>query len=75
MIIQRTHDFISNQTITGTVVILGMFVSLFLNVILQVALLVLRVAKKDVPVKAWLRIVNATVFAVQLVYFFLTQGN
>ncbi len=75
LVIMYTHFFIANQAINSTVVVLGTFVSLFLTVILQVCLLVLRVGKKDIPVKPWLRIANVSVFGVQLVYYFLTSGR
>ncbi len=71
----HTHDFISFQALKSTVVILGTLVSLLVNVILQIWLLVLRVSKKEVQVKPWLRVTNVAIFAVQLIYYFLVPGN
>ena len=75
LVIMRTHNFIPYQAVNGTVVILGTFGSIIINVILQSCLLVLRVTKKDVPVKAWLRIVNVAVFAIQIIFYFFLPGN
>ncbi len=59
------------ESIKSYTVILGYFVSFGLNVIVQLAGLVIRIAKRESPVKGWLRVVNLTVFIIQLVYYFL----
>lgn len=70
----RTHNFIPYQAVNGTIVILA-FGAFFVNLILQTCLLVLRVAKKDIPVGAWLRVFNVAMFAVQIIFFFYLPGN
>lgn len=58
------------HNIVGTIVILG-FISLLVNVVLQTILLVLRVKSKTIGIKAWIRIFNVAIFAVQIVYYFI----
>jgi hypothetical protein len=76
IVITNTQNFITNQALDGTVVILGTFGSLLVNMVLQACLLVLRLAKKDIPVSVWLRVFNVAIFAVEIVrYFFLPVHN
>jgi hypothetical protein len=75
IVIRYTHDFIGNQTLKGTVVILGTFASLLFNCILQAGMLLLRAGKKEIPVSPWLRVFNVVVFALQVIFYFLLPGD
>ncbi len=75
LVILNTRNFINNQPVEGTIVILGTFGALLINSILQLCLLFLRITKKDIPVAAWLRIFNVAVFAIQIIRYFLMPGN
>jgi len=73
-IIHFTHNFLASfGNIIGTIVILG-FVSLIINLVLQAILTVRRIQKKNIPIRAWIRIFNLAVFVLQVWYYFSLPG-
>jgi hypothetical protein len=75
IVIHYTGDFIAGyHAVESTIVVLG-FLSVVLNIILQLILFIRRITKKEIPVQAWLRIFNVAVFTVQILYYFIIPGR
>ena len=73
IIIQYTHDFIKVEFIKAIVIILGLFVSFFVNIIVNTAEMVLLVSRKPSLTSNPLRVFNLSLFLLQLIAFFFIQ--
>jgi hypothetical protein len=71
-VILYTHNFITNKNLQSFIIILGWFVSFFINLIVNITELLLLFNRKISPVKNWLRTFNFVIFIIQVIdYFFL----
>ena len=71
LLISVTHNFISNDELKGVIIILGLFLSLLMNSVVNVTEIILASRRLPSPVVLWLRAFNFVIFALQIAYFFI----
>ena len=70
-LLQRTHNFIDNRDIEGTVIILGWIIAPFLNLLVNLRLLFLLKRSKQLPLPVWLIMVNAVFLLAEILIQFI----
>jgi hypothetical protein len=71
LIIQRTHDSIASQDLKGLIIVIGWFLSPFLNLTANIWLGVLLVKKQSNIVPVWLAITNLLFLLIQIFVHFI----
>ena len=66
LVFQHTPDLGLPQAVSGTVLVLGWFLPIFINFALIIAYLVNAVRRKIAPVKSWLVTTNILFFIAQV---------
>lgn len=60
-----------NPGVSSLIIVLGFFLSVILNLVVNVSMIYLRLAKKTVTdIPRWLMYVNGCFFIVQIIFFF-----
>ena len=71
LVILYTDSFITNKDMQNFIIILGWFVSLIMNIVVNVWEMILLASRKPSIVPAWLRIFNMLMLCVQVLFFSL----
>lgn len=69
--IQRTHDFIGRQEVSGIIVVLGWFIAPFLNLAVNIWCGILLIKRKQVVLPVWLTIANLSFLLLQFFIYFI----
>lgn len=71
LVIQRTHDFIGRQEVSGVIVVMGWFIAPFLNLFVNAWYGVRLIKKQPVLLPKWLIIVNLSMLLLQFFICFI----
>lgn len=71
LVFQRTKDIIPSQDLKGLIIILGWFLSFFLDLVVNIWLGVLLVNKRAIGVPKWLLVTNLLFLIIQFFYHFI----
>lgn len=71
LIMQRTHDIIASQDLKGLIIVLGWFLSPFLNLSSNIWLGVLLLKKQTNQVPVWLVVTNLLFLLIQFFVHFI----
>jgi len=67
-----THNFIESRDLQGYIIILGLVVSFFIGLAVNIWELLLLFNRKISAVPKWMRMFNFIVFIIQIIYYFFT---
>jgi hypothetical protein len=71
LVFQRTKDIIPSQDLKGLIIILGWFVSFFLDLVANIWLGILLINKRSIGVPKWLLVTNLLFLMIQFFYHFI----
>ncbi len=71
LLVTKTKDFIDNKDVNSIIIILGWFVSPFLNMGVNFFGIVLFMQKKLDKTPKWLFFINLVIFIFQILYFLI----
>lgn len=71
LVLQRTQDFITNQDLSGLIIILGWLLSFLLSVIVNFWTAILLLKKREIGVPHWLVVTNLIFFIIEFIHHFI----
>ncbi|MEO7531934.1 MAG: hypothetical protein ABIS69_11000 [Sediminibacterium sp.] len=71
LVLQRTPDLITAQSVKGTIVVLGWLLAPFVNLAANIGYLIRVMSKKEVNLPVWLAVTNLLFLALQFFINFI----
>ena len=71
LIISVSKNFITNEMVRNTIIILGLILSVLVNSVVNITEMVLAARRRPSPVILWLRAFNFVIFVLQIAHYFI----
>ncbi|MDB5210287.1 MAG: hypothetical protein JWQ30_1114 [Sediminibacterium sp.] len=71
LVLQRTPDLITAQSVKGTMIVLGWFLAPFINLSANIGYLIRVIGKKEINLPVWLAVTNLVFVVFQFFFHFI----